>query len=169
MSISTVICGSDEFIHIAKAAGAYQQEDLQQFSSGERCRDGLRESRDIRLVLVGPELIDVEPINLIAALRKDRLSLGAEGCRLLLFERGEVSGSLSSRAHTAGANDVVPMSEIAKTLAPVLRPVGTLQSKPQYTAQGVSAISPSAASGTVIIVASGRGGTGKTTISLLSA
>jgi MinD-like ATPase involved in chromosome partitioning or flagellar assembly len=92
--------------------------------SAETCRT-MTTSLSAVLVIIGPGVCGVAPVNLVAALRRDdekRLqhledeeSIKGDALSIVLVEQ-QVSGSSASRARSAGANDVVNVKGLARVL-----------------------------------------------------
>lgn len=201
MGSEVIVCGSTVFSDEVGRRFAQGHIGVKRYESGGSCREAMREHPQDALVLIDPQLEDVTPINLVGALRSDERPDGPHP-RIILFTDEEVSGSLSSRARVAGADEVMhlPAYVLGAKTGPSHSGNITLQQdalldelieEPDVSAstprpsllvdaglsQDVSpAIAPEAlwaehddGGGFTIVVASGSGGVGKSTVSLLSA
>ncbi|MBQ1448636.1 MAG: P-loop NTPase [Coriobacteriales bacterium] len=107
MRIETVVCGSRRFADMVTLHHPGGSEPTC-FEKGAACRDYLKALRLDAMVLVGPDVEDVSSINLVAALCLDAHQ-GGHMRQVVLFTEGPVTGSLASRAHAAGAAEVVAL------------------------------------------------------------
>jgi len=162
-----VVCGDAGFVAVSSHEVALRGRPCRVFQSGERCRAFVAQ-QDHALVLVGPRLIDVAPVNLVAAITRDR---GARAVTVVLFSQGMPSGSLASRAMSAGVAAVFPEGDpevFAQLLSePADHPeaVGPASAVP---ASGATAASAVETAGRLVTVVSARGGSGRTTTALLT-
>ncbi|MDY2625515.1 MAG: P-loop NTPase [Coriobacteriales bacterium] len=126
-----------------------------------------------QLVLVGPGVSDVEPVNLAAALVKDARSNVGRDFRVVLVVN-ELTGSLASRAHAAGVEQVATLEGLPSMLSEVASASDLHGSLPaelsaDIVEQPATKAVQSSGSGRVVSIVGGRGGVGKSTISLLLA
>jgi len=191
--IEPMFCGDAALISTGMSIAQDMGLDARAFCTGAQCRVAVAQSPEA-LVFVGSKLRDVDPLNLVAALRKDV----GPSCRIVLFQEQEIGGSLSSRGIAAGADALATDGVREETIRCQLE---SLIAAPPRHAGGVDAEDPLGRSGEllleseldalieaapprrparavtrsavkqgfVICFASGRGGQGKSTLALLTA
>lgn len=167
-----VACGGAGFLQQVRELTEAEGVKVLAFEGGEQCRAHLKEAGgNCSLVLIGPSVVDVAPINLLAAVCRDaslggsvneRLEGGAREdavvppFKVVLLTQGEPSGSLSSRARSAGAQAVLREEDLAQCVN--LLPRAAAATGGEH-----------AAVGSLISVVSASGGSGKSTLALLLA
>lgn len=180
-SACVVVCGDERFFDVVSEGLGVPPDDVAWFSQGAPCRSHLAATVAPARVLVAPSLDDVAPVNLVAAIRDDGARMGVPREVVLYFE-GEQTGSFTSRAHAAGAGELreLPVRTSAcledDRLADLLLEEPDMSSRtPARHEASISAPpaesdrSGSRGEGVVLVVSSGSGGTGKSTLSLLAA
>ena len=173
-----VICRQDSRDNLADAVAAYcgknAQAELDFFDTATELRHQLLNEVGA-CVAIGPQAsTDISDVNLAAALSRD----GRVACMMLVRKR--VSGSLMSRARQAGVNLVAEsraegtvlysldrQAELGGDPTTVRGLEGPKDSLTELTAQVPAPRKPRAleeGKAPILVVASGRGGVGKTTI-----
>lgn len=128
--------------------------------SGEECRNLLRNVDVSTSVLIADDLIDVDAINLAAALRRDAPR------RAIFLLVDHPSGSLRSRAQSAGVTGIIEPSQLEHILSgPDDEQSGVQSRRPDIS----PSIEREQTAHAVLGVASGRGGVGKSVVALLAA
>ncbi len=154
------ICG----IEIAEAKG-----DVIKCSSGEAFRNLLSKEPYDRSAIIGANIADVDPLNLIAAIKKDCSS------RKVLALNSDWGLSFSDNAAKAGIDKSVDSSYLAHTFGIVLPGEDvcesklTIQPNAQNGLYSSNFLSTSEHLGACVCVVSGRGGVGKSTVCILLA
>jgi pilus assembly protein CpaE len=167
------------------------------FTDGERCRAALQQAPINQRVIVDSTVCDVEPVNLVAALRKDNAKRG------IYLVVNDATPSQLSRAWAAGASDVITSSQARRFLLGAEEALNDtlpsvkerakfsnarslndeVQDDPsteehedrdteRFSTYSRSSLTPRAGtskSGIVLSFLSGSGGTGKSTLSLIMA
>ena len=166
---------------VATYSGKNDQLELDFFDSATELRRGLRrvEAANVAIGPLGPN--DISDVNLAAALIRDGHT------RTVMLARKRVTGSFMSRARQAGVDAVVEIRDAGTFLIPVepsggLESGGDLESLQKKGGSASDAVKPSApvpaprkqraldeGRAPIVVVASGRGGVGKTTIAGLLA
>lgn len=163
---------------IAKVTGENGQAELDFFDSAEdlRCHIKCEPDAFAAVGMLGPD--DISDVNLAAALVNDG------GVRQVMLVREHVSGSLMSRARQAGVNLVAEIRAEGTFLYPLQGAVDKNGNMPAFGEEAGSAATESmppapvpnihgqrtleAGKAPVVVVASGRGGVGKTTLVALA-
>ncbi len=154
------ICGID----IVEAKG-----DVIRCSSGEAFRNLLSKEPCERSAIIGANITDVDPLNLIAAIKKDCSS------RKVLALNSDWGLSFSDNATKAGIDKSVDSSYLAHTFGIVLPGEDASESKltikpnAHNDSQFLEFLSTSEHLGACVCVVSGRGGVGKSTVCILLA
>ena len=157
-----MICGSPRFCEVTRTTLRLTPKDVFTCTSGERFRAAAKDSQKTGPYLIGPDVPDVAPINLAAALASDGYASGDLNREIYLLVDGTISGSLASRAVSAGVKRVLETSELSELAGQVGKATDAI------THEGMSD-SSGETKGVALSIMSGRGGCGKTTIALLSA
>lgn len=153
------ICG----IEVAEAAG-----DVIRCGSGEAFRNLMSREPSDRVAVVGGGINDVDPLNLIAAIKKDCPS------RKVVSLNSDWGLSFSDNADKAGVDDAVDGAYLASRFGIVLPGQGVAKpSVPNPSEAGrhrdLEIAQGEGRLGACICVASGRGGVGKSTVCILLA
>ena len=162
-----IICGDERFKEAVVRTGGLTTEEYVAFRGGEDCRRYLAR-RAKGLLFVGPHIVDVSPLNLVAAVRRDKSGHDVGGpisCNLdIILCHEEQGGSpFVSQAYAAGAQRVTAVSDLEslfKTLGMTPRSTPPAEAHEQASKR---------AAGKVLVFTGGSGGCGKTTLALLSA
>lgn len=161
-----MICGSAEFIESVVRAGDLEEGGYVPLKGGEVCRRYVTQSA-CGLLVIGPRLVDVSPLNLVAAVAKDKKERDVEGSMsrpdVILCCDGMAGSSYVSRALSAGAKQVVQLDELRQIFrnTKVFESTGNFQRAKNSDSRDQL--------GKTIIFTGGVGGCGKTTLALLSA
>ncbi len=186
-----VLCSSAEVASVVANA-------VTLFTNGESCRSALRQMHADQRIIVDSTIRDVEPVNLVAALRKDAARRG------IYLIANDATPSQLSRAWTAGASDVITSAQARRlmldaqeelsSMVPSVEKLGESFGEPHSVVAEPEGVAFSAASpiedavvsasatplssacavqipggGIVLSFLSGSGGTGKSTLSLIMA
>ena len=137
---------------------------IARFKSGELCRTTMRQQPAEHGLLVGENIKDVEPVNLIAAVKMDCPSR-----QVIAVCESQMSGVMA-QAQSAGADCIVDEMGLFALIAKMEQQDGgsNIQSAEQL-ATSTRKMSISRDSGVCISLLSGRGGVGKSTLCIACA
>ncbi len=144
-SKAPILCGID----LKQELGANQSRCFKCFESGEKCRDYADSLSSDVPIAVGNGMRDVSALNMIAALRKD-----SPNREIYLVSESDDERYLSM-AREAGSSEIISYDQLYSALFDI------------QTANGLSLGETAGSQGICLSFLSGRGGVGKSTLSVM--